>query len=215
MPEIVRLCGSDPKADFDRLAYLHTTSIFHGVLPLLGKRFLAALYLQIAETPGAGVWVARQDSVIVGFVAGCRDMPAAFRHILARGWVRLAFKAATQLWRPTVWRKVASLALYPIRSRSGERNSDGRTEGSPPEPVEAELLAIAVAASARGGGVGRRLVEAFEHDLLRPSGVKTYIVTTNWEDTASNSFYRRLGFEPRDSFKHHDLVLQRYSKSIR
>ena len=91
-------------------------------------------------------------------VAGCRDMPAAFRHILARGWVRLAFKAATQLWRPTVWRKVASLALYPIRSRSGERNSDGRTEGSPPEPVEAELLAIAVAASARGGGVGRRLV---------------------------------------------------------
>lgn len=210
MLDVLRLRGSSPSADFGRVAALHITSIFHGALPLLGVPFLAELYRQLAETPAAGVWVARRNGAIIGFIAGCSDTPAAFRHVLWRGGVPLALKAIVRMWRPALWRKLASLALYPIRSRSGERDPGGQLR----DDVRAELLAMAVDASMRGGGVGRRLVEALENDLLRPSDVRTYIVTTNRDEAVSNSFYRRVGFQPRDTFRHHDLVLQRFAKSI-
>jgi RimJ/RimL family protein N-acetyltransferase len=57
-------------------------------------------------------------------------------------------------------------------------------------------------------------VGALEQGLRDWGMVGAYQVTTNVQEIASNQFYRKLGFEPYGTIKHHDLTLQRYTKQV-
>jgi ribosomal protein S18 acetylase RimI-like enzyme len=189
-----------------RAAALHIAEIHFGLLPLLGPEFLARVYLSVAGAPAAGVWVARRDGRIVGFVAGCADVGALYKHMLRRDLLSLMGAAGVALGRPAVLRRLPSIALYPLRQRdaTGERQA----ARSP-----AELLAIAVSDDSRGRGLGRLLVARFE-EFLRALHVHEYHVATNIEEVDSNAFYRALGFRPVATIPHHALTLQLYEKAL-
>jgi N-acetylglutamate synthase-like GNAT family acetyltransferase len=57
------------------------------------------------------------------------------------------------------------------------------------------LTALVVDESARGSGVGRRLVESVE-DFARQSGCERLSVTTQEHRTDARAFYGRVGLEP-------------------
>jgi GNAT superfamily N-acetyltransferase len=208
VPDIVRLGAEHQLEHFLAIAHLHSDQIHHGFLPRLGIRFLGALYQVLAQAPQTGVWAAFERGRIVGFLAGCADVRRTYHWVLTRPamWTRLVVAA------PAVWRLGMRRLLSPftyVRERNTRDDGEARAMGS---VCAAELLAIAVQPEARGRGVATGLVAAFETELRSWSVSDCYRVSTNVTDPASNEFYRVLGFSPKGTVRHHDLVLQIYEK---
>jgi ribosomal protein S18 acetylase RimI-like enzyme len=203
---IERLSPSHPWDVFRQIAQLHAAEIHHGLLPLLGPRFMTRLYYEMSRAPQTGVWAVVENGNVLGFIAGSADVGQTYRAMLLRRGPVFAMLALGGLFNPTVLRKLPSMFLYPFRV--------GRKEQDAPPPTHAELLAIAVDQRTHRRGFGRGLVEAFERGLRDWGVTGAYQVTTNVEEIASNQFYRKLGFEPYGTIKHHDLTLQRYAKQI-
>ena len=183
-------------------ANLHIRSIHHGLLPLLGTRFLAKMYRCLAAAPQAGVWARADGERLVGFVAGCASVRRAYRWLLIHHGPGLAFAAGRALLRAEVLAKLGSVIFYPLRR-----------DNAPGTALEAELLAIAIDADEYGKGHAKSLVQAFEASLLE-WGVSAYRVLTNAAETESNAFYRASGFAPAGTLKHHALTLQVYEKTL-
>jgi GNAT superfamily N-acetyltransferase len=208
---IQRLTSSDPLIRFQEIAQLHVEEIHHGILPLFGTSFLSRLYYGLASTSRTGVWAAIEDGKVAGFLAGCADIQRSYRSVMMKFGVELFFRAMGALFKPAVLKRLPAVFAYPFQS-----HKDAVTVREQTGPASrAELLAIAVDRRYHGRGVGKQLVLTFEKNLLAWGVSEPYWVTTNSEDAGSNAFYRALDFEAWGTFKHHELVLQRYRKALR
>lgn len=203
---IERLSPSHPKDVFGQIARLHVQEIHHGLLPLLGLPFVARMYYEMSRAPRTGVWAALEDGEVLGFIAGCADVGRTHRAMLLRRGPVFALLALRALLRPTVLRRLPAMLLYPLRV--------GAVGEAEPTVPHAELLAIAVDRRSHRRGLGHRLVEVFEQALREWDVRGSYQVLTNVEEVASNRFYRKLGLEPHGTVRHHDLLLQRYTKQL-
>ena len=209
MREIIRLGSDHPVEHFAVVARLHTAEIHHGILPRLGLPFLSRLYYELARAPKAGVWVAFEEAEIVGFIAGCADMPRTYRRLLSRpAVVGRLIVALGAVWRLGLSR-LASPLTYIAKGR--KTTNDASTRNS---PCTAEVLALAVSPTVRGRGIGGALVRVFEQEIRTWSAASHYRVSTNAADPNSNFFYQALGFSPCGRVRHHDLVLQVYEKCL-
>jgi ribosomal protein S18 acetylase RimI-like enzyme len=206
---IVRLTWEDGAEPFRQLTALHIAEIHHGALPLLGPRFMTRLYRELARTPGCFVWAALDGIQVGAFLIGCTNLRASFRKVLLRAGLILALIALPRLLSWGLLRMLPALFLYPFRQPRTES-----TVQAAETHETAELLAIAVAPTCRGQGLGRALVLCLEEALRAHGAIPSYRVSTNTADPASNAFYRRLGFEPIGIAPHHNLYLQHYRKSL-
>jgi ribosomal protein S18 acetylase RimI-like enzyme len=160
-------------------------------LPLLGERFLEELYRSLITDPGGVVLVVERDGAIAGFVAGSRSLRRSFRRFARRRGPAAAGAAAPRLVRPSVLRRVRETASYPIT-----------TAGLP----DAELLAIAVAPSARRNGVGRDLIAELLSRLADLGAAKVKVVV-GADNEAANALYGSAGFELERTMQVHDGTL--------
>ena len=188
---------------FSAIARLHVSQIHHGVLPLLGDDALAGLYARVSEAPAAGVWFIQRDETVMGFLAGCANVQLLYRWLATHAGLPILGRVLRS--GPSAWWRLRSVAAYPFK-----KDADPELAA---KHVPAELLAIATDPAARRLGVGRALVDHFEEEVRRWNE-KAYMVTTNIEETDSNSFYRGLGCEPVGTRRHHALTLQVYRKDL-
>lgn len=202
---IIRLTPADTTL-LNAAAHLHADNIEHGVLPLLGIPFLRSVYRGLTRGPNMGVWVALEDSRILGFVAGSADVQHAYARVARSDGPGLAVLAIRGLLSPRVLRRLPALLTY-LAGPQERSHPDNRHR-------RAELLAMAVEPTARQAGVGRALVNTLETALRLAGECDEYYVTTNIDDPRSNNFYRRLGFEPVTTMRHHVLTLQVYRKNL-
>jgi ribosomal protein S18 acetylase RimI-like enzyme len=177
---------------------------------MLGTAFLARLYWTLSTGPRMGVWVAMNGGQVVGFIAGCADVRATYWYIARKSGPQLAALAARSLLSSSVLRRLPAVVTYLLMPSESGRQMEATHAA---EPL-AELLAIAVDPAAQRQGVGVALVSALEEALRAWGASETYRVTTNLEDPQSNGFYRRLGFEPTHTVRHHVLRLQVYRKRL-
>jgi ribosomal protein S18 acetylase RimI-like enzyme len=205
---VCRLDGRDSSQPFEEIAVLHSNSIHGGVLPLLGRDFLSALYREIAKSRWGSVHIARaRDGTLLGFIVGTRDVYRCARGFTAGGYLRILGLLMRRVWSVPIASKLLDSLAYPFRSSSAPAS----------EPIaspkhRAELLAIAVSEAARGQGVGRALVLAYEKTLV--GEVAQYLVSTNTTEKESNAFYQAMGFERAGQKRHHDLLIQVYTKQV-
>jgi ribosomal protein S18 acetylase RimI-like enzyme len=162
-----------------RVAELHTSRLDEGFLTRLGPRFLRLLYRRAVLSPHAFVLVADDDGCIAGFVAGASDVGRFYRAFVLRDGVVAGLVAAPRLVRSV--REVVETLHYPA------------TTGELPS---AEILAVAVDASATGRGIGRRLVEAGTAEFQR-RGVQTAKVVAGTANGPALRLYERCGFARR------------------
>lgn len=207
--QVVRLGRTEPDCVFRAIGQIHADTIHDGALSLLGQGFLARLYRAVARAPRAGVWGAMEDGEVVGFLAGCADVRACYRSVVARAGFPLAWRAVPALRSPRVWRKVVAVCLYPYSGHGSPNDSPDRVSAG-----RSEILAIAVRADWGRKGIGGTLIRAFEESLVHWGVAGRYRVTTNLAETDANRFYQRAGFAPARRFRHHDLVLQEYVKQV-
>ena len=89
------------------VAKLHRLSIKTGLTARLGQTFCERYYKALARTPHSFVLVYVDDAGrVLGFVCGATDTAKAYRHILRRRLIPLAFAAIGKLMRPSVWQKI-------------------------------------------------------------------------------------------------------------
>ena len=202
-----RLSDNDPPAVYQQIATLHSDLIHGGVLPLLGRSFLSCLYRELAKSKWGSVHAAEQDGLIIGFIAGTPDIWHCALGLTPSGYLRLTSLVVLKLGHREIIRKMIDSLAYPFRQPS----IDGGNS-APQDKHRAELLAIAVAPAAKGLGIGRALVREFERTLR--DRTTPYFVTTNALDEQSNAFYQAIGFAKAGQKRHHDLIIQIYTKPV-
>jgi GNAT superfamily N-acetyltransferase len=207
--EIIRFSSESARSQFEELAHLHMAAIHHGVLPLLGHRFLTRMYYELARAPRTGVWGVAESGRVLGFLAGSADVRVSLLFVVLRGGVPMAWLAGRSIFTRRLIRKLLAVFAYPFQ-RAPRHSGDFPRR---PCGTRAEILAVAVDKDAGRRGVGKALVRVFE-EALAAWGVTAYRVTTNVAEHASNSFYRMLGLVPCGTMRHHDLILQVYEKEL-
>ena len=204
---LCRLSRSDSLGVFQQIAALHADLIHGGVLPLLGANFLACLYREIAKSKSGSVHQAVQNGQVIGFIAGTSNVWRCALGFTLFGYLRLTSILAMRIWHPKIMWKVIDSLAYPFR-----QPTNPEANLTPQGKDRAELLAIAVSPGTQGLGVGRALVSAFEETLRGKTA--SYFVTTNASEMQSNAFYDALGFKRVGQKRHHDLLLQIYTKQV-
>jgi ribosomal protein S18 acetylase RimI-like enzyme len=182
----VRLAGP---ADAPRLAELHASRIAEGFLSSLGAGFLTRLYRRITKAPDSFAFVEleRPGGPVVGFAAATESTGQLYKSFALRDGIVAGVTAAPQLVRS--WRRVLETLRYP--------GHEGETLPA------AEILAVAVDASAGGRGVGRRVVDAATARLAA-RGVAEVKVITGSDNVAALKLYERCGFVPRARIEVHE-----------
>jgi ribosomal protein S18 acetylase RimI-like enzyme len=161
------------------VAALHR-AFLRGLLTQLGPAATRAYYNASAASPFATGFVAREGSVVEGFVLGAISTAGLRRDIVRRNPVGVAVGiAAGVLRRPTVLRWLI---------RSGRGPDSGFYDATAPE-----LIYLAVSPGQRGRGMGRRLVDAFA-DAMRGAGQTRFELSVDKSNREGAAFYERLGF---------------------
>ena len=182
------------------VARLHVTTISGGFLRRLGLRFMRQLYLGIAHDPDSRVFVARDDSGVIGFCAYTGNVAGLYRRVLGARFVALAWAALPRALSPAVIGEVLDTLRYPSKQSAAHL---------PP----AEILSIGVDARVRVGGVGRGLLEAaLTH--ARQSGVAQVKVLAGARLAAANAFYSRCGFHQVSTLMQHGEPLNVYVREL-
>ena len=208
--EIVRLSKAHPKVYFTNIAALHIKQIHHGLLPLLGLKTLTRLYYELVISHETGVWAELKSNELVGFISGCADARLTYFSVLSRAWPLFLSLAPEVIVRPGLLKQMVSVLYYPfVRSSMTRHYSEACSS------IKSEILAIAVSMDMEGRGIGGKLVQTFEEELLRWKNKGYYRVATNMLDIKSNYFYRKVGCLPCHQIKHNDLILQVYLKDIK
>lgn len=171
----------------------HQESLPEGLYARLGERFLHAYHSAYLESPGTAGMVAELDTRPVGFVTGIVST-ATHRTAMQQAWPRLATAAALALLqRPTTLRP----ALLGRTAASCLRHSARLLQ---PDPAPATTLSatgvltyLAVAATARGRGIGDALLQAFLHHAQVHGCTKVTLATQAGPEGAA-SFYAHRGW---------------------
>jgi len=199
-----------------RVAQLHIEGITTGFLSQLGVSFLQKLYVSINNAPDSRVFVAVDEhGKPVGFLAGSIDMNKMYRHIIIRQFVLFIIILLPHIFSVKTLRKIIETILYPLKKKKHSVSGNDKTVVTDDQScqIKTELLSIAVDKSARGKGVGKKLVFAFEL-YLKEKNIQQYKVVTFSLDKNSNSFYESCGFVLVKSFMHHGNLLNQYHKTV-
>jgi ribosomal protein S18 acetylase RimI-like enzyme len=168
-------------ADLPAVAALHAARIDEGFLSSLGPAFLRRLYRRVLRRADGFVLVATDttaapDATVLGFVAGVGSVGRLYRSFVLRDGVVAGMLAAPKLAGAVP--RVLETLRYPAAMG---------------ELPDAEILAVAVAASATGRGVGRALVAAATAEFDRRGTAAAKVVTTD-DNAAALAMYRACGF---------------------
>lgn len=182
-------------------AALHADALGHGFFVALGPRFMRAYLDGYRRSPHAAALVAAVDGHPVGMIVGILRPGAHMRWLLRRRGLRLAWLGVTAMaLRPRVAARFVRTRLQ--RYGRGWRRRRGPEEApatTTPAVDPAVLSHVAVAAGARGAGIGRDLVQAFVAEA-RAAGVPSVILATLAADEGASTFYERLGWQRRNAF---------------
>jgi ribosomal protein S18 acetylase RimI-like enzyme len=173
--------------DAAAVAALHASTIREGFLSGLGERFLRRLYARIAQSDHAFLLVAdpgqgTQGDGLCGFVAGSSATRRLYREFLLKDGFAVVASSGLRL--------TASLprAIETLRYGTSPEGDRAATE-----PLETELLALAVAPEARRRGTGAMLVAAF-FAMAGTKGSATVRVVVGENNDGAIALYRRAGF---------------------
>lgn len=156
--------------------------------------FCDAFYRYYTTFEAQSSWVALAEGDVVGFLMGCRDSRSQ-----ARRWVRrilpgVLSKALRGRYRlgPNTWRYVRGLVSMWL------------WEGTPHVDLSRypAHLHINVAATARGQGVGRRLIQAYLEQLRQAQCPGVHLNTTD-HNRAACHLYENSGFRVLEAHTTH------------
>ena len=163
---------------FRECAYLHRKEIPDGFLPKLGLGFLSGMYEFFSISKHSFLFLAIEDSKVLGFIAVSLNTKLFYKHYLVRHSFKDFYKIPFAVLGKTFLKNVLEVLRYPFNKKSLVEEFQSKSE----------IFNFCVDGSAQGKGVGQKLFSASnEIDLIK-------IVTGNRQVGAQN-FYRKSGAE--------------------
>lgn len=172
--------------DIDEIVRVHMRAFPDFFLTFLGPRFLRLLYGDIARDPRGQVLIAHDGRSIVGLLAGLDNEQQYFSDLRARSQRQFVVASLGALFRkPSIAGR-----LLRARRREEQHASDSRPT----------LLSFAVDPSVQGMGIGARLLESYELELMR-RGFNAYKLTTDASgNEGTQRFYEGHGIIPESTW---------------
>jgi hypothetical protein len=166
-------------SDYIEVARIHSTCIELGFLSSLGLSFLALLYEAIDADEKSILILEKKNNQVVGFVAGGRGMKSIYRKMLLR-FPRVFISLFPSMLNPKKVAKIVELLFFGTRQKSL------------PSCPQAELLSIAVIASARGGGLAQKLYKSLGQKFFQ-EGESAFCMVVGETLTPAHFFYQKMG----------------------
>jgi len=183
------------------IAKLHIEGINEGLISSLGIDFLTALYEAIAESEFGFGFVARENGMIVGFLALTTNLGKLYKSIVLKNGLRFAFMLAGKMFSFRMLKKAFETLFYPSRVKK---------MSLPP----AELLSVVTAQEQRGRGLAARLLErAFEECADR--GIQEIKVLVGAGMEPANRWYVNRGFKLQGQIDSHGNISNIYTVRIK
>lgn len=195
--------GALTPADVHPVARLHRSAFPTFFLSTLGEGFLVEFYRGFLTDDSAVTVVARDaGGSVQGAVVGTTEPAGFFRRLLVNRWRGFLVASIRAVF---VHPAAAPRLLGALRYRGDTPGSAGG----------ALLSSICVAPSAQGTGLGRRLVDAWTHEVSA-RGVETAYLTTDAEhNDRVNHFYQAGGWKVSDHYTtQQGRAMNRYTKSL-
>jgi len=181
-----------------RVAELHCAALT-GLLTALGPAAARAFYEGCTRVRSATGFVSVNAGGVEGFVLGSTQPDALKGEVLrANPFGTLAGLLAGVLRRPGAIRWLL---------KSGGGPDEGRYDATSPE-----LTYLAVAREARGGGVGRQLVDAFTR-AMGEAGAPAYDLSVDDDNEGAIAFYERSGFVMLGRYSEFGILHRRYRRA--
>lgn len=167
------------------VAEMHKAELTDALLSKLGVRFLEKLYSYLLAEPAFRGLVVEHEARVCGFVCTALDASGLYRSVYRKHAVSLALEVVTAGLRSPVliWR-----AVQVIFSKTPNFNG---------ELPRVELLSIAVDASRRARGLGKRLINC-TIESVKKEGEHSMFVVVN-DKIPANKFYLSCGFTKKGS----------------
>lgn len=178
------------QADIEDVAKLHIQVFPDFFLTSLGASFLKELYAGFLSHSSGIFLVAKEEGLIVGFVAGTSS-PKVFFSDLRRGrCIAFFIKAIPSIFRNPlpVCKKLFYAATY-------------RGDAPVANPSAALLSSIGTSHSCRGTGVAGSLMIEFESEAMKHGAGHVFLTTDASDNDRVNAFYRKQGYEIVTSFQ--------------
>lgn len=136
------------------------------------------------------LWLALEDTRLVGYLAGCVDTPAQRRRYLTKSIAPLIGRVLLGRYRlgEKTWRTARSMFAGLLRSELAHVNYDEY-------PAH---LHVNVAVDSRGKGIGKRLIETYLRQLRELQVPGVFLGTTNLNKAACR-LYEKIGFTLLDA----------------
>ena len=173
--------------DVNAVVKVHLSSFQGFFLTFLGRQFLSELYAGIVADYTGIAFVYREESCVLGFVAGTSQPAGFYSHLLHRRWWRFALASLIPILKNPL--------IIPRLLRAFSRNHA--------EDVHencATLMSIAIAPEAQGRGMGQALVQVFLQESARRDVKQVNLTTDALDNEAANRFYQKLGFTLQQVF---------------
>jgi ribosomal protein S18 acetylase RimI-like enzyme len=168
--------------DLRAVVQVHARAFPGFLMTLLGPGFLRIYYETLLRHEGSIFIVASSGSGIAGFAAGFVDPGSFYRAFRRRRFLALIAAIPHCIVRPGIWPRLLESA--------GQANARSRNQCR----TDAELASIAVVPGLEGGGLGRRLLEAFVGAATERGANNVRLTTDAAGNDRVNRFYEQAGF---------------------
>lgn len=179
---------------------LHDESLaYRSFITIFGRGFLQAVYEALLQDRLGYLVLAREGNELKGFMLICTGSDKLMTSVWKRAHVFVPLVCKVLVRSPHLLKNVIETFFY---SR--------RQDGLPPQP---EILVITVEKDCRGQGIGTRMIQAFERDLLIKTSLR-YKVTVHKDMAPAVHFYERQGMSAVRNFQLYGYTWQVFNKEI-
>jgi GNAT superfamily N-acetyltransferase len=186
------------KDDAVAIANFHKIGIPTGFLSKQSIDFLEDLYLYLIENEI--VYVVKDKNKVIGFISATVNTNGLYKRFLIKNVVILIKFAIKNIFSIQFIKKSLETFLAPKKTKIEDNNIP-------------ELLSIVVDERHKGRGIGKKMIEIYEEELLKIGYNKYRVVVGSKLD--ANQFYLNSGFVLNKEFElHKDEKSFLYTKEI-
>ncbi|MDZ4183695.1 MAG: GNAT family N-acetyltransferase [Desulfuromonadales bacterium] len=191
------LLRSPKPEDWPQIAELFAKSIPNALASSLGRPFGVCYYRHMAEAPGSvSIAAFDQAGTLAGVVIGTLDRQRVLRPPFTLK-LQLVIAAHFRLFSPAFLRWLAD-------SRHTSKREDS--------PLQAELLMIAIDPRFRSLHLATRLLDELEMYFRNHGLHEPYIIHTEKNNHAANTFYQQVGAHFAGTRLHHNKQINEWHK---
>ena len=187
----IRKATKVDKAIITQVVNIHLATFKGFFLTFMGRGFLKQMYKAYIKHSKSGIFIAEDETGVVGFLAYSEQMSDLYKHMIKRQLIPFAwYSLGAFLRKPKVFMRLIRAFLKPGEAKRNENYI--------------ELSSIGVHPDAKSKGVGSNLIESLKQEVDFNAFEYIALETDAEDNDAVNKFYVKNGFVLTREFTTHE-----------